>query len=256
MAIPDDTRWKSGSEQVAERIGSAIVNGAYSEGAKLPLEAELAQQHGASRNTVREAMRLLAAKNLIEIAPRRGTVVRPREVWNILDRDVLAWSASQFREDPNFMEELVRMRLAIEPAAAREAARLASDDEIAAIRASYETMAALVDHPGSLEADLAFHVAVADATHNRFLRSVAHSIIHAMRLNFQRLFEVPNNYAGNLENHRLVMEAIAARNPQDAYAASLRLLERSHDDTRRLFDAPLEPDTHTPSDMNNEETQP
>nr|WP_245398691.1 FadR/GntR family transcriptional regulator [Oceaniglobus trochenteri] len=231
----------SGSALVAERIGSAIVGGTYPAGGRLPLEADLARQYGASRNTVREAMRLLAAKNLVEIAPRRGTTVQPRDTWNILDRDVLAWSASELREDPGFMEELVRMRFAIEPSTAQEAARNATDAEIATIRARYAAMEQLVDHqhqPESLEADLAFHLAVAQATHNRFLKSVADSIIHAMRLNFQRLFEQPNTFADNLGNHRLVMEAISARNPEAAFSASLRLLERSHDETRRLFQTP------------------
>ncbi|SFT86116.1 FadR/GntR family transcriptional regulator [Sedimentitalea nanhaiensis] len=259
MTNPNDSCWKSGSARVAESIGSAIVNGTYPVGEKLPLEADLARQHGASRNTLREAMRLLAAKNLIEIAPRRGTVVRPRGAWNILDRDVLAWSASQFRNDPSFMEELVRIRFAIEPAAAQEAARNATDAEIAVIRSTFEDMARLVDQqdePDCLEADLAFHVAVAEATHNRFLKSVAYSIVHAMRLNFQRLFEVPHNFAGNLENHRLVMDAIAMRDPKEAFDASLRLLERSHDDTRRLFESPPKREETNLFNMENEEIDP
>lgn len=241
MADSGDKRWKSGSAQVAEAIGRAIVHDIYSVGEKLPLEAELAHQYNASRNTLREAMRLLAAKNLVEIAPRRGTVVRQRSAWNVLDRDVLEWSADQLLDDPTFMDEFVRMRFVIEPAAAQEAARNATDAEIETIRTAYETIERLVDHqdlPECLEADLAFHIAVADATGNRFLKSVAHSITYAMRLNFQRLFEAPHNLRDNLENHRLVMEAIANRDPQAAHTAALELLSQAHAATRNLFDGP------------------
>lgn len=241
MADAGRTGWKSGSAQVAEGIGKAIIDGTYAVGEKLPLEAELAQQYNASRNTLREAMRLLAAKNLVEIAPRRGTVVRQRSAWNVLDADVLEWSADQLLNDPTFMEEFVRMRFVIEPAAAQEAARNATDAEIATIRSAYETIERLIDHqdlPECLEADLAFHIAVADATGNRFLKSVAHSITYAMRLNFQRLFEAPHNLKDNLENHRLVMEAIANRDPFEAHSAALELLAKAHAATRNLFDDP------------------
>jgi DNA-binding FadR family transcriptional regulator len=233
------TGWTSGSVQVARQIGSAIVDGTYRVSERLPLEAELSSQYGVSRNTIREAVRLLAAKMLVEVAPRRGTVVLPRTQWNILDREVLEWSASVFRNDPTFMREISRARYIVEPAAAEEAARHATPAEIETIREAYRAMVAEAGQPHgdpAIKADLAFHFAIASATHNRFLKFMAHSIIHAIGLNFQVLFTIPDNFANNLENHRLTAEAIAAHDPPAAARAMLRLLDHSEDAMRTLFE--------------------
>ncbi|SDX55449.1 FadR/GntR family transcriptional regulator [Litoreibacter albidus] len=251
--VKADKNWESGSSLVARQIGSDIITGVYSEGEKLPLEAQLSEKYEVSRNTLREAMRLLAAKNLVEIAPRRGTSVLSREQWNVLDRDLLEWSADHFMHDRRFMEELVRARCMVEPAAAKEAARGATDAQIATLWDSYTNMVAqaeAVDTSASLEADLAFHIAVSEASNNRFIKSIGRSIIHAMRLNFRALFTVPYNFVGNLENHRLVAEKIAARDPLAAEAAMLRLLNQSEGDTIRLFEPDPITSTEGPSSTN------
>lgn len=230
--------WRSGAFTTAEAIGQAIVAGEFPEGVKLPLEAELASRFVVSRNTLREAMKLLAAKSMVAIAPRRGTVVLPRVEWNVLDPDVIDWFGPLFRSDSQFMEELVKTRQTIEPAAALEAARTATPKQVNAIAEACRGMETLRESGSTVaqvEADVAFHLSVADAANNRFIQSIIRSIIHAVRANFQALIEAPGNFEGNLANHRLVYEAVAAHDPEGARAAMERLLEQSLSDTKQLF---------------------
>ncbi|WP_295807752.1 FadR/GntR family transcriptional regulator [uncultured Nitratireductor sp.] len=230
--------WRSGAFITAEVIGQAIVEGEFSQGERLPLEAELASRFAVSRNTLREAMKLLAAKSMVAIAPRRGTVVLPRAEWNVLDPDVIDWFGSFFRADPQFLEELAKTRQTIEPAAAFEAAVSATPEQVQAVAAAYRAMEGQHGSDSTVEqvkVDVAFHLAVADAANNRFIQSIIRSIIHAVRANFEALIEQPGNFEGNLKNHRLVYEAIAAHDPGRARAAMDKLLEQSLSDTKELF---------------------
>lgn len=234
-----DTRrsWVSGSGSAARAIGTAIVRGEFAEGERLPLEAELAKRFSVSRNTLREAMRLLVAKGMVEIAPRRGSFVLSRDRWNTLDVDVLEWSRDGSRADPAFMTEILRVREMVEPFAAAEAARCASAAQVAAIAAAVARMqreADGCDIAASVEADLAFHMTVADAARNRFIKSIARSIMHALRINFETLIAVPDNFRSNVANHQTVAERIDARDPDGARVAMERLLARAKADTERL----------------------
>ncbi|MBN7755257.1 FadR family transcriptional regulator [Nitratireductor aquimarinus] len=238
MTSRSTAQWRSGAFITAEAIGQAIVEGEFSEGERLPLEAELASRFSVSRNTLREAMKLLAAKSMVAIAPRRGTVVLPRAEWNVLDPDVIDWFGALFRADPQFLEELARTRQTIEPAAAYEAARSADPEQVNAIAEAYRGMEELRGSDNAADqvtVDVAFHLAVADAGNNRFIQSIIRSIIHAVRANFEALLEQPGNFEGNLKNHRLVYEAIAAHDPDRARASMERLLEQSLSDTKELF---------------------
>ena len=230
--------WKSGAAHAAASLGSSIIGGEFGEGTRLPLEAELASRLDVSRNTLREAMKLLEAKALVRIAPRRGTVVEKRSHWNLLDPEVLEWSSSLTVVNPDFLRELAQARHAIEPAAAAEVARSGADAEIGTIAAAYRAMADLpagADIDAKVEADVRFHLAVADASNNRFLRSIMRSIMHAVRVNFAVLIAERGNYEGNLANHRRVLEAITRRDPDAARLAMEAVLDTSRANAERLF---------------------
>src|SRR5260370_8971755 len=79
------------SAQVARIIGTRIVSGEFGPGDSLPIENELCQAYGVSRSTIREAVKNLSAKRLIEVSPKVGTPVLPFASWNLLDPDVLSW---------------------------------------------------------------------------------------------------------------------------------------------------------------------
>src|SRR6266581_3623870 len=119
-------------EQVVQHIGLSIIRSEFKPGDTLWSEHELSLQFQVSRPILREALRMLSAKGLIETRPKTGTRIRQRSEWNLLDPDVMAW---QYAAGPNkaFLEEVCEIRLMIEPKAARLAATRASTGEIALI---------------------------------------------------------------------------------------------------------------------------
>ena len=104
--------------RLVEQIGRRILGGELAPGAMLPREAELVRELGISRTAVREAIKVLAAKGLVESRQKLGMRVRPERAWNLLDPDVLAWQAAS-GPSPELIEHLVELRRMIEPAAAR-----------------------------------------------------------------------------------------------------------------------------------------
>ena len=96
--------------QVAHDIGRRILGGLVKPGELLPSETELSQRLGVSRTALREAIKVLAGKGLIESRPKTGTRVRPRESWNFLDPDVLTW-AFDGNTKPAFSNSLAEVRL-------------------------------------------------------------------------------------------------------------------------------------------------
>ena len=145
---------------LAHEIGRRIVSGGISEGFLLPREAELSERYGASRQAVREALKVLAAKGLVCSRRRAGTRVQPRTNWHLLDPDVVAW----FPPDGvpiDFLRDLFDLRRAIEPVASFRAAERGDRDAIAEIGAALARMIA-VDKPSDafFEADASFHGAI------------------------------------------------------------------------------------------------
>ncbi len=154
--------------QIVEEIGVRIVDGSYQPGA--PLFAEhLEHEFDVSKTVVREALKVLAAKGLVDSRQKRGTVVRPRRAWNLLDEDVLRW---QDGDDPDFdfMENLAEVRSIVEPAGARLAAQRRDDADLNSMS---EALQAMIDARGdsgaTVAADVQFHRAVLEAAHNELL---------------------------------------------------------------------------------------
>src|SRR5438046_5262201 len=115
---------------VVHDIGLRIVQGELEAGDPLPTEDELSGELSVSRTVLREAIKVLAAKRLVESRPKTGTRVRQRAEWNLLDPDVLAWQL-EAGPSPQFLEDTVELRAIIEPAAARLPAEPATDEQIA-----------------------------------------------------------------------------------------------------------------------------
>ena len=94
---------------VCDAVGRDIIEGKLRPGGLLPIEADLARELGVSRPSLREGLRALAAKGLVETRTRRGTIVRPKECWDILDSDILAWMANA-PPDQEFLMALLELR--------------------------------------------------------------------------------------------------------------------------------------------------
>lgn len=154
---------------VIEGIGRTIVGGKILPGEFLPTEPEIGSAYDVSRTSVREAMRVLSAKGLVEIRQKVGTRVRDVEQWNIFDSDILRWHHEEGRGDA-VMLSLIELRQILEPAAARLAASRATMVQHRNLKSAIEAMEAEIDSPdGFARADLEFHLAVYAASHNSFL---------------------------------------------------------------------------------------
>lgn len=232
-----EANWVSRSRQTAVRLGTAILAGDYPPGRPLLTEPELAAELDVSRNTLREAMKILASKSLVEVSPRRGTTVLPPDRWNVLDPDILDWTGEGLITDPGFLEELLETRAAVEPAAAAAAATHGTPAAKARIQSAWEAMqhhAESDDIVAKVDVDLAWHLAVAAATDNRFLVSIMGSIAHALRAHLRRLNDGQGNYEGNLANHARVTAAIEAADAATARSSMEVLVAQARSDTNRL----------------------
>jgi len=218
--------------QIVHELGRQIVAGHYVPGAILPREDRLAEQLQVSRTALRESLRVLGSKGLIETRQKVGTRVRDASHWNLLDPDVLAWHGAAL-PNATFVEQLAEMRELVEPGAAALAARRRTDAQLACIRDAYDAMAAAGDMEAWAAADLRFHHAVLDATGNALLRplfSVIETALGSYLLLSARKADADFKYS--LPRHASVYEAIAARDPHAARQAMLDMIADSRRNLR------------------------
>ncbi|MFT4149349.1 MAG: FadR/GntR family transcriptional regulator [Paracoccaceae bacterium] len=204
---------RSSHALVVEELGRAIVGGDIPEGTLLPGDHEMMERFHVSRTVLREAMKTLAAKRLIEAKSRVGTRVCARDRWNFVDPDVIGWMM-RAGMDPDFVTHLAEMRLALEPATAALAARNATEDEAAELIA----IARRMDNPAHTResiarVDLEFHLAVARMSRNPFMRSVSSLIEAALAVTFQLSSPALSRegIAQCAGDHLTIADAIAAR---------------------------------------------
>jgi DNA-binding FadR family transcriptional regulator len=210
--------------QIVHAIGRRIVNGAIRPGELLPADSHLR----ASRTVVREAIKVLAAKGLVESRPKTGTRVRAPESWNLLDPDVLAWQ-QEGTPQPVFLRKLTEVRSIVEPAAAEMAAKRARAPELAALDGAFREMkAALARKPADYEAfdraDIVFHRAILQACHNDVLEQMSAMVYSALLVSFHATSRLPGRARDSLPRHRAILEAIRAHDPRRAGAAMRRLV--------------------------------
>lgn len=221
------TRPRGSHGNVVEALGLAIVSGEVAEGAILPGDPELMERYGVSRTVLREAMKTLAAKRLIEAKSRVGTRVLPRERWNFIDADVIGWRMRR-GVDLEFVGHLVDMRLALEPAAAALVARNATSDEMVELYAIVSRM----DDPhhtaeSVAEVDLEFHLAIARMSRNPFMHSVSSVIEAVLAVIFQLSSpaDTPDGIATLAANHLRIVHAIASRDEAKAAEAMRQVID-------------------------------
>jgi DNA-binding FadR family transcriptional regulator len=220
--------------EVVHTIGLQIVGGDLQPGDLLPPEDDLTSDLAVSRTVLREAVRVLAAKGLIEARPKTGTRVRARREWNILDPDVLSWRAESSR-DRKLYEETTEVRLAIEPLAARLAATRATDEEVAGIAEAFAAMEAGVrDQSAYLAADLRFHDRILVSCHNELLGHLGGILRAVLRATFQLTTTPQRSRSRALPLHRAILDGIAAGDEDAAETAARTLIADTAADIRRL----------------------
>ena len=205
-----------------EVLGRAIVVGDYLD-KPFPTEADIVKQHGVSRSVTREAVKMLTAKGLLSARPRQGTVVQPSTSWNLFDPDVLRWLLErQFSVD--LLRQFNQLRVAIEPEAAALAARFSGEDDRRAIAAGLARMeAAERGLDDTLDADIAFHVAILHASKNPFYGQFRDMVATALRTSIRFTNRIKGRSA-SLADHAAVCDAINSGDPVAAREAMRRLI--------------------------------
>jgi DNA-binding FadR family transcriptional regulator len=205
------------------KIARKIIRGRMAAGAALPTEPEIGAELGVSRTVVREAIKTLAAKGMVVTGPRRGTRVRPFAEWNLFDPDVIAFRVAA-GVDAQIVDDLVELRLTIEPMAARLAALRATAHDVARLRAAHERMARTVgDKADYIAADLEFHQAILAAAGNQFVGALAPLLGSLLDVSFRHSVRSREGAQVAVGLHEAVLRAIAAHKPAAAEKA-LRLL--------------------------------
>jgi DNA-binding FadR family transcriptional regulator len=219
------------SGRVVEEL-QRLVNEQYSDpGSRLPKEAELAERFQVSRIVVREAMKILEDRGVVEVRAGRGTLtVAPRP-------DRVKQSLLQlFRDQPlptlGEMEAMLELRQVLEETSASLAAVRATDQDLSDIEAALKGMAnEEADLDTTIEADLRFHRAVVKAAHNSYLEMVLDPIVSV----FIQQIKLTNSFHTGIPAHRHIFDEIRAHNPVGARQAVRRLMKQTLEDSRKAL---------------------
>jgi GntR family transcriptional regulator, galactonate operon transcriptional repressor len=217
--------------QVLNHMGEQICAGKFAPGEILPAEDELAELMQVSRITIRETMKSLSAKGMLQVRRRHGTIVLPRSHWQLFDPDVITWRARSGVVDGDLIRDLMELRTIIEPNAARLAAKRATPEDRIAVRRAFRAMERAVAGQGEyVPADLAFHGAILTACHNQFVQQMQNALSAILRTSFELSSEIEGGPARSLPMHEALCIAIEKGDGQAAEQAVLTLIERAEND--------------------------
>ncbi len=216
-------------------LGSAIVAGRFGAVGAMPPEPLLCEELGLSRTVIRESVKSLVAKGLIQTGPKVGTRVRPSSHWNWFDPEVIGWQAKAGLT-PEFIRDLQDLRLIMEPAAIRLAAERATAADIAGVEQAFAGMVDAVEHEGDyVRFDLLFHQGLIRASHNRMLEKMDQALGALLRTSFEISTVKTGGPRQSLPMHRAVLDAVIARDPDLAEHAIMVLIQDAHKDMAQVL---------------------
>lgn len=203
------------SVRIADRLAEMLAEGRFRPGDKLPSEPELAERLQVSRTTLREALRILSTRGLVEVRRGIGTFVTHSQN---LDLD---YNALKLQTTNANTKDLYEMRLMFEPQAAYYACLRASDEELEAIFRYGELNERMIlsKDPRWDDSEQKFHNAVASATHNLFITALLPIFNRAIHHGILLANQAPQVAEMTLRDHRLLMQYLKDRNPEGAKAA-------------------------------------
>ncbi len=216
---------------VVVELGRRIVGGEFQPGDVLNME-HLEEELSVSRSVLREAIRVLSAKGLLEARPKRGTTVCPATQWNLLDPDVMAWKVRD-GADEQYLRDWDEVRQIIEPQVVRLAAVRRTERDLAKMRAAFQRLSEASGAAGGrtahyVTADLSFHHAILTSTRNDLLVQLGSimenalaqrdALVHRGGFNEKALF---------LGDHQAVLEAISERDQDQGERAMRALLAQA-----------------------------
>src|SRR5579883_1948974 len=205
-------------EQITEQIEQQILRGELQSGDRLPTERELADQFHASRTAVREAMKILAQKGLIEMRPGRGTIVIDG-VHEAMQNSIGLAMKLKLGEVGG-SDNLVEVRGILETEIAALAAARASEKEIAVMREAVKVMDESLDDADTfIVADNIFHEALAKGTQNTLILILVNSIVSLLSEQRKQIFEVEGGPQRGQIHHKDILESIIRHDPEAAREA-------------------------------------
>lgn len=222
----------SKTDRIIIDLGKQIVQGKYIPGASLPAETDLCDEFGTSRNIIREVLRALTAKRLVNVQRYRGAFVTSRNEWSYLDSDVLQWIL-EHDYDPRLIASMNEVRNLVEPTIARLAAERATSTELVDIEDAYNDMVAnSQDREAFNRADIRYHQAILVATHNLILQQLGVAFSSLQHAVFVRTY-MPDedNMPRTLREHKELYDAIRHQNIEVAEKAARNMIASS---TQRL----------------------
>lgn len=221
------------SGTIAHDIGVQILSGQLKSGDILHGEIETSGLLRVSRTAYREAVRVLAAKGLVNAFRKIGTRVTPQEQWHLLDPDVLAWI---FESEPseNILNNLFELRRIVEPEAAALAAKRRTDEDLQRMEKALTTMSryGLESRSGQL-ADQLFHTVLLRAANNVFIASLTAGVGAAVTWTTIYKRTRSARLRNSVPDHRKVYEALASSDPESARKAMSGLIDLALRDTTR-----------------------
>ncbi|MFF4622797.1 FadR/GntR family transcriptional regulator [Nonomuraea jabiensis] len=215
--------------QVVETIGRRLVTGHFAENGRIDL-VELEAELQVSRTVVREALKVLAGKGLVDSRQKRGTVVRPRSEWNLLDPDVISWEFES--RGSQMLQQLAEVRQMFEPAAAALAAIRRTEADLAELEAALDDMTAARTPAEAASADLRFHRAVLAATGNELLVRME-VVVESVLAERDRIVHHLVAADDPVPSHRALADAIRAGDDETARTRALALLDKAMADVDR-----------------------
>jgi GntR family transcriptional regulator, transcriptional repressor for pyruvate dehydrogenase complex len=216
-------------EQIVQQIEESIVKGDLKPGDQLPAERELAQRFGVSRTAVREAVKALREKGLVEAYSGRGTFITDGTTQAVRQSLDLMVKIGQ----PEGSNHLAEVRAILEPEIAARAATRIQESELATMREAVAAMDAAGQDPDAyIEADLDFHLALAEGAANPLILSLLDSIVGLLREQRLRIFKVPGGPQRGQFHHKKILEAVERHDAEGARQAMRDHLEQVRDDSQ------------------------
>jgi GntR family transcriptional repressor for pyruvate dehydrogenase complex len=215
-------------EQIVQQIEESILKGSLKAGDQLPAERELAIRFGVSRTAVREAVKALREKGLVEAYSGRGTFITDGTSQAVRQSFDLMVKIGQ----PEGSTDLAEVRSILEPEIAALAAERAEESDRATLREAVAVMdRSLKDADAYIEADLDFHLALAEAAANPLILSLIDSIVGLLREQRLRIFQVEGGPQRGQIHHKRILEAMEKRDAKVARDAMKAHLEQVREDS-------------------------
>lgn len=217
-------------KNIIEYLVREIIGGKLKHNTTIPNEIEFASNFGVSRTMIRDILKIIEMKGLIERKTNVGTRIRSIYSWNLLDPELMEWSRDIITGS-RFLLSLMELRLIIEPQAAALAAIRANDKDLLRIRDAFSRMLDYAPDSGAPtinnDADIEFHKSIIKGSGNLFLSQFGSAIQGALHHTIYLSNKINIDQEASLECHRKVLAAIENRDTKGAYAGMCRVLNNA-----------------------------